>query len=119
MTRVSRRGPKTTGRRTDLRVLTVQQEDELTSWWGRFSDTGSYFASDEEAREAWSIHGDRIMSKWDTPYKRPRGWWLFTQNEDPPASGERERLHELGELTAQELTWISEHHSGGLERASV
>ncbi len=97
---------------TDLRALTVHQRSELAEGFSLFvlgDGQDSYFASAEEAREAWRLHGPDIMRAWRTPWRRPRGWWLYEHSRPIPATAyaEQEALCWLGLATKKELGMIA------------
>lgn len=71
--------PERGGPRRDLRDLTPGQEEYLR--YGRMQllkpPDPIPFASEDEARQAWRIHGPRILQEWADPGKEPRGLTLF------------------------------------------
>lgn len=100
-----RRPRRRAGQRRDFRKLTGQEEDSLTHGFHYLADPeGHAFETEEDARTAWELHADRIMAEWDTPFRRPRGWWLFEHNGPVPSTGRAqiERLEELDALTNAE-----------------
>jgi hypothetical protein len=88
--------------------LTLELEWALTFGPGPICDE----FSDEDLEIGWSIHGEKLMEKWERRHgSRPWGWWVFTVGEEPPPMepGAKEiRLAELGELTKEELAAIAE-----------
>lgn len=86
------RREKTASKRSDVTRLSHEQESELAGGWsvmGESAEGGGpvHFSSEELRREAWRLHGDRIMSDWNHSLARPRGWWLYEQGQTRPPSG--------------------------------
>ena len=92
------------------RGVSPEQESELVGGFAWLRDVQDpcdpaelvHFASMEERAEAWRLHRGRIMTSWDTPFRRPRMWWIERGESVTTAAGQSERLRELGELTGQE-----------------
>lgn len=92
--------------------LTLGQMFELAIGPGPESE----FASDEHRRREWLRHRTVLMAEVN-PGTRPWGWWVYESpdGEHPewaipdrkkwpePWSSENVRLHELGQLTADEM----------------
>jgi len=84
-----------------VRILSDAQRDELTLGFGLLGGRSSAFPSVEVARAAWTAHKDAIMGSWGTPFRRPRGWWLFEVGEAP--GDQLARLAELDALVPAEF----------------
>jgi hypothetical protein len=83
------------------RTTSSLQEAELA--WGTSPRLGSFFSTDEEAREAWILNRERLMSLFAFGGRRPQGWWKFeSQIPWPGFSRERSTLWEANLLGAAE-----------------
>ena len=105
MPRVRKRGPDT--RQAWRYELDLHQELALT-----LGPVADGFDSEDEARSAWGVHGERIMAEHPAG-SRPAGWWAFVAGEPRPTLTDRElpvgwsaeavALAERGELSAEEF----------------
>ena len=109
------RRPLRRGSRGDIRALTTQQLDELTNGFAVLVDGwSSAFESEDQARAAWVLHGDKIMARWRTPFRRPRGWWLYERGEGRGCG--LVGLISAGALTDAEIRKLPEYVSGWYAR---
>ena len=109
MTRRRRVRTRTRARRSDVRVLTREQRDELTLGFGQLppDEDVTFFSSVKQARGAWRLHGPGIMAMWTRPYRRPNGWWRHEKSEPVPCD-HFTRLVELDALTLAEKRQLEE-----------
>jgi len=83
------------------RTTTSLQEAELA--WGTSHHLGSTLPTDEQAREAWALNRERLMSLFAHGGRRPQGWWKFEAPfKFPGFNRERSALWEAGLLGAAE-----------------
>jgi hypothetical protein len=68
-------GKRPKRRLIDPSDITSTQEQEL--WLGPADHQPSAFASEEQRRELWFRHRDRLMGWWGRGGRRPQAWWQF------------------------------------------
>ena len=91
---------RTLMRRPSRRRLSASQEMAL--WLGEAPHKPA-FHDEEEAREAWFCHRDRLLAAWGKHGRRPMAWWRFESRFSwPGRDREQSVLFEAGALTEEE-----------------
>jgi hypothetical protein len=79
----------------------------MAFWLG----TPAPFASEDEARELWFVHRDRLLELFGRPGRKPLGWWKYEAPELgltwPGYDHERSALYEVGLLTSTEVAELT------------
>jgi hypothetical protein len=111
-------GRKPKRRPVDPSEITREQEMEL--WLGA-GHRGSVFSSEDERREAWTRHRDRLMELWGQHGRRPMAWWCYEAGEldYPGYDFERSTLFEAGRLTEPERAELLAYWKHEFDRACV
>lgn len=55
---------------------TITRLQEMELWLGR-SHRGSAFSDDDQRRQLWFEHRERLMEYWANGGRRPQAWWRF------------------------------------------
>jgi hypothetical protein len=78
--------------------------DQAQELWLGAGANGSVFQAEDERREAWLKHKDRLMELWGKGGRRPLAWWLYEAGDldYPGYDFERSVLFEAGLLTETE-----------------
>jgi hypothetical protein len=100
-------------RPVDPSEITADQEMEL--WLGA-GHRGSAFSSEDERREAWFQHRDRLMAMWGAHGRRPLAWWLYSGRDYPGYDLERSTLFEAGLLAETERAELLQYWREQFER---
>jgi len=94
-----------------------QPDRELELWLGPGSQ-GSLFESNEERREVWFRHRDRLMEMWGRRGRRPMAWWTYEAPFAYPGfDRETVVLYEAGLLGETELAELTAEWRRQFERA--
>jgi hypothetical protein len=98
--------------------LEITREQEMELWLGA-SHNGSVFGSEDERREAWIRHRERLMAMWGTNGRRPLAWWCFEAPDDLDYeyATETSTLYEAGLLTESEQAELVERWRHEFDRA--
>jgi hypothetical protein len=106
---------RTPMRRPSRRRLSASQE--LALWMGEAPHKPA-FHDEEEAREAWFCHRNRLLAAWGKPGRRPMAWWHFEAGFSwPGRDREQSTLFEAGVLTEEEAAELVAWWSQQFERA--
>src|SRR5262249_6606266 len=62
---------------------------EMELWLGPFPHLPPAFDSDEQRRELWFRHRDRLMEQFGAHGRRPQAWWRYEAGESRLAVGSR------------------------------
>ena len=102
-------------RRPSRRRLSHSQEMAL--WMGEVPQKPA-FRDEEEAREAWFYHRDRLLTALGRHGRRPMAWWCFEAVFPWPGyRRERSVLFEAGELAEEEASELVDWWRQQYERA--
>ena len=102
-------------RRPSRRRLSASQEMAL--WMGEAPHKPA-FHNENEAREAWSCHGDRLLAALGKHGRRPMAWWHFEAGFPwPGRDREQSVLFEAGALTEEEAAELVAFWRQQFERA--
>src|SRR5262245_7613604 len=95
-------------------------DQELALWLGASSNRPPPFESEDEARELWHRHRDRLMAYFSSHGRRPMAWWWF-EGPFPYPGFEHETvaLLEAGLLSEDEKTEIVGRWRRDFERAQA
>jgi hypothetical protein len=95
----------------------ISSDQEMELWLGA-GHRSSTFGSEDERREAWTQHRDRLMELWGKGGRRPLAWWLFEAGElDYPGYDlERSTLFTAGLLAEAERAELLEYWRREFER---
>lgn len=106
---------RTLMRRPSRRRLSASQEMAL--WMGEAPHKPA-FHDEEEAREAWFYHRDRLLAAWGKHGRRPMAWWHFESKFSwPGLEREQSTLFEAGALTEEEAAELVAWWHEQFERA--
>jgi hypothetical protein len=90
---------------------------EMAFWLG----TPAPFASEDEARELWFVHRERLLELFGRPGRRPLGWWRYEAAEHglswPGYDRERSVLFAGGLLDEAEAATLVREWRRQFERA--
>ena len=102
-------------RRPSRRRLSASQE--LALWLGEASHKPA-FRDEEEARQAWFYHRDRLLAAWGKHGRRPMAWWCFEAGFPWPGyRREQSVLFEAGALAEEEASGLIAWWQEQFERA--
>ena len=95
----------------------ISADQEQALWLGVPTDA---FADEDERREAWECHCDRLMGLFATHGRRPLAWWVYDSPiPDPGYDLERSALYDAGLLGKQEREQLVAEWRSEFERAQV
>jgi hypothetical protein len=92
---------------------------EMELWLGPFPHLPPAFDSDEQRRELWFRHRDRLMEQFGAHGRRPQAWWRYEAGElrHPGYDRERSTLYEAGLLAEAERAELLAYWREQFDRA--
>ena len=95
----------------------ISADQEMALWLGHPPDA---FEDEQEARDLWERHCDRLMEMFATHGRRPLAWWRYDSPIPYPGQDlERSALYEAGLLGEQEREQLVAEWREEFERAQV
>jgi len=99
----------------------VSAAAEMELWLGPSPSLPPAFDSDEQRRETWFRHRDRLMEQHGSRGRRPVAWWRYEAGElrYPGYDRERSTLYAAGALAEAERAELLAYWRAQFDRASA